>query len=172
MSAEFNITRAMKPAYHFIFEKDWRTAPLAFWVHIPVPGTQVECNPPAPKEVPHKGFLFLCVQFEEHELQFSAPAQLDHFIEVLSTTPLPTSTRLSLRRGLPVGPNSHWLSRLPTSIKSPRKRVKLVQLIKAVREQMFTQASNASIERTSNGEAQFLALANAQPPLIASHLKC
>ena len=162
----------MKPAFHFTFEKDWRTAPLALWVHIPVPGTQVECNPPAPKVVPHKGFLFLRVQFEEHELQFSAPAQLDHFIEVLSTTPLPTSRQLSLRRGLPVGPNSHWLSRLPASIKSPRKRVKLVQLIKAVREQVSIQASNPSIESTSNGGSQFPAFANTQPPLFASHLKC
>ena len=151
----------MKPEYHFTFEKDWRTAPLAFWVHIPVPGTQVECNPPAPKEIPHKGFLFLRVQFEEHELQFSAPAQLDHFIEVLSTKPLPTSRQLSSRRKLPVGPNGHWLSRLPASIKSPRKRVKLVQVMQAVREQVFNQAPNPSIERDVKGLS----------PSAAPHLK-
>lgn len=150
----------MNAKHHFTFEKDWRTAPLAFWVHIPVPGTQVECDPPAPKEIPHKGFLFLRVQFEEHELQFSAPAQLDHFIQVLSAKQLPTSRQLSSRRGLPVGPNGHWLSRLPASLKSPRKRAKLVQVMEAVREQVFNQAPNPSIERTRPGK-----------PGRASHVK-
>lgn len=131
----------MKPSFHFTFEKDWRTAPLAFWVHVPVPGTQHECNPPVPKEIPHKGYLVLRVQFDEHELQFSAPAQLDHFIEVLSSKPLPTSRQLSSRRGLPVGPNGHWLSRLPATLKSPRRRAKLVAAMQAVREQVFNRGA-------------------------------
>jgi len=138
----------MKLDYHFTFEKDWRTAPLAFWVHIPVPGTKTECSPPAPKEVPHMGYQTLRVQFEKYELQFSAPAQLDHFIEVLSSKPMPTSKQLSSQRGLPVGPNGHWLSRLPAALKSPRKREKLVKVMQAVREQVFNQAPNPSIERT------------------------
>lgn len=124
----------MKPAYHFSYEKDWRHAPLAFWVHIPVPGMPQQWHPPAPAEIPHKGYAVLRVQFEGHELQFSAPAQLDHFIEVLSTKPLPTSRQLSSRRGLPVGPNGHWLSRLPAALKSPRKRAKLVLVMEAVRQ--------------------------------------
>ena len=94
----------MKPAYHFTFEKDWRTAPLAFWVHVPVAGTETEFDPPAPPKVPHLGYQTLRVQFEKYELQFSAPAQLDHFIEVLSSKPMPTSRQLSAKRGLPVGP--------------------------------------------------------------------
>lgn len=134
----------MKPAYRFSYEKDWRHAPLAFWVHIPVPGVPQQWNPPAPKEIPHKGYALLRVEFEGFELQFSAPAQLDHFIEVLSSKPLPTSRQLSSRRGLPVGPNGHWLSRLPAALKSPRKRVKLVQMMVAVRACVVAKAGNDS----------------------------
>jgi hypothetical protein len=123
----------MSASFRFTYEKDWRTAPLAFWVHVPVPGTAEICEPPAPKQVPHHGYLFLHVEFEEYSLQFSDPAQLDHFIEVLASKPLPTSRQLSSRRGLPVGPNGHWLSRLPAKLKSTRKRSKLVHVLQSVR---------------------------------------
>lgn len=136
----------MKPAFHFTFEKDWRTAPVAFWVHVPVPGTANTCEPPAPVATPHLGYAFLHVDFESHELQFSALAQLDHFIEVLSRKPLPTSKQLSSRRGLPVGPNGHWLSRLPAELKSPRKREKLVQVLGVIRAEVAGPWSNQSLQ--------------------------
>lgn len=47
----------MKPAYHFSFESDWRTAPLAFWVHVPVPDSEAEYRPPAPKNIARLGYL-------------------------------------------------------------------------------------------------------------------
>jgi hypothetical protein len=103
----------MRAAFHFTFEKDWRTAPVAFWVHVPVPGTTDAWDPPAAPAIPHLGYAFLRVEFEQHVLVFSALPQLDHFIDVLSRKPLPTSRQLSSRRGLPVGPNGNWLSRLP-----------------------------------------------------------
>jgi hypothetical protein len=126
----------MKAAFRFTYEKNWRTAPVAFWVHIPVPGTTNEYDPPAPRAVANLGYAFLHVEFESHELQFSALAQLDHFIEVLSRKPLPTSRQLSSRRGSTVGPNGHWLSRLPAELKSPRKREKLVQALCAIRSEV------------------------------------
>jgi hypothetical protein len=126
----------MKATFHYTFEKDWRSAPLAFWVHLPVDGAAVEFDPPAPRALPHKGYPLLRIQFETHELQFSAPAQLDHFIDVLSTTPLPTSRQLSARRGPAVGPNGHWLSRLPAALKSPRRRARLVEALRDVRQQL------------------------------------
>lgn len=141
----------MRPAFHFTYEKDWRTAPVAFWVHVPVPGTADACNPPAPAATPHLGYAFLCVEIESHELQFSALAQLDHFIEVLSRKPLPTSRQLSSLRGLPVGPNGHWLSRLPAELKSPRKREKLVQALSAIRTQVAGPWSNNSLQPTQAG---------------------
>lgn len=139
----------MKPAFHFTYEKDWRSAPVAFWVHVPVPGTKDVCDPPAPLPIPHRGYPFLRVAFESHELQFSAIAQLDHFIDILSRKPLPTTRQLSSLRGLPVGPNGHWLSRLPAALKSPRKREKLVQALRAVRVQVAGSWSDLSLHRTA-----------------------
>lgn len=137
----------MKPVFHFTYEKDWRTAPVAFWVHVPVPGSVDICDPPAPLATPHRGYAFLRVEFGSHELQFSALAQLDHFMDVLSRSPLPTSRQLSSGRGLPVGPNGHWLSRLPAELKSPRKRKKLVDALSAVRQQVVEHWSDFSSQR-------------------------
>lgn len=134
----------MSARYHFSYQRDWRTAPVAFWVHRPVDGADALFEPPAPSAVPHKGFLFLHVEFDAAELQFSAPAQLDHFIEVLSMKPLPTSRSLSSQRGLPVGPNGHWLSRLPAALKSPRKRMRLVEALKAIRARAVATGDGAS----------------------------
>ena len=136
----------MSTTFHFTYEKDWRAAPLAFWVHVPVPETADQWDPPAPPVVPHKGYAVLRVEFERHELQFSAPAQLDHFIGVLSTKPLPTSRQLSYRRGLSVGPNGHWLSRLPAELKSPRRRAKLVQALLSIREKLVWPGLGQAIE--------------------------
>ena len=133
----------MTTAFHFTFESEWRYAPLAYWVHVPIAGTDDLFDPPAPPIIPHKGYALLRVQFEDHELQFSAPAQLKHFIDVLSTKPLPTSRQLSSRRGADVGPNGHWLSRLPAELKSPRKREKLVQALRSVRAQVIGRESDS-----------------------------
>jgi hypothetical protein len=134
----------MRPVFHFTFEKDWRTAPLAYWVHLPVPKGDGLFDPPAPAAIPHRGHVVLRVEFENHELQFSAPAQLDHFIDVLSTNPLPTSRQLSSRRAPNVGPNGHWLSRLPARFKSPRTRAKLVQALRVVRTEVVNEGPDAS----------------------------
>ena len=146
----------MSATHYFAFALDWRSAPLAFWVHVPVPGHPSASEPPSPEPVPHKGYRVLHVQFERHDLEFSAPAQLDHFIEVMSRKPLPTSRQLSSRRGLPVGPNGHWLSRLPAELKSPRKRSKLVSALRAVRSEVCAVRPNPSIEATSQSPLRAL----------------
>lgn len=123
----------MKADFFFSFQQHWRHAPLAYWVHVPVPHQPDNWAPPAPPLVPHKGYVFLHVVFEKHELVFSSPAQLDHFIRTLSAKPLPTTRHLSALRGTELGPNSHWLSRLPASLKAPRKRVMLVEYMQEIR---------------------------------------
>lgn len=139
----------MNVQFYFTFEKDWRAAPLAFWVHVPVPGMETLCNPPAPEKIPHKGYQVLHVEFEAHDLRFGALAQLDHFIEVLACKPLPTSRQLSSRRGVPFGPNSHWLSRLPASLKSPRKREKLVLVLQSVRDKVVSSSDAPAFKEMS-----------------------
>ena len=134
--------------FHFTFEKDWRTAPIAFWVHVPVKGEATLCEPPAPPIVPHKGFPVLHVQFGSHDLQFSSGAQLGHCIDVLASKPLPTSRQLSSKRGLPVGPNGHWLSRLPARLKSPRTRPKLVETLRLAWKFAEIAAPNHAFQQT------------------------
>ncbi len=134
----------MSATIHFTYEKDWRTAPIAFWVHMPVAGNSRMFEPPAPAAVPHKGYVFLLISFESYNLQFSAPAQLDHMIDVLASRPLPTSRQLSARRGPGLGPNGHWLSRLPAALKSPRKRERLVKVLQAVRASAVGPQSHTS----------------------------
>ena len=121
-----------KVTFRFTFESDWRSAPLAFWVHIPMSEPPHTWMPIAPAEVLHKGFPTLRVELGQHELRFSSPAQLMHCIEVLSTTPLPTTRQLSVKRGTRAGPDGHWLSRLPAKLKSPRKRAQVVEVLRNV----------------------------------------
>ena len=130
--------------FRFTYEPDWRTAPMAYWVHGPSATTPGEFLPPAPPIVPHAGYCFLRYEFGEHELIFSSPAQLQHFIDVLSKSPLPTSRLLSAARGGSVGPNGHWLSRLPAELKSPKTRSVLVHYLKALRRQLLLSRPTAA----------------------------
>lgn len=122
--------------FHFSYTADWRLAPLAFWVHVPTPAGGYQ--PAAPPLIAHRGYRLLHIPFERVDLVFSSLAQLDHMLAVLASRPLPTSRQLSARRGWTVGPNGHWLSRLPAHLKSPRRRAKLVQVLQRVRAQVTT----------------------------------
>jgi hypothetical protein len=66
------------------------------------------------------------VEFGAHVLRFSSAEQLDECIRVLSMQPLPPSRQLSNLRGTVLGPNGHWLSRLPVAIKSGKARGRVV----------------------------------------------
>jgi hypothetical protein len=120
-----------RPPRHWIeHTPDWRNEPMAYWVHIEQ-GRQswreaISFNPPAPLPDGKKGFPVLCVEFGGVVLRFSSAAQLSECVRILSQKPLPTSLRLSALRGTGVGPNGHWLSRLPASIKSPKARAHIV----------------------------------------------
>ena len=113
------------------YTADWRTEPMAFWVHVEqgdVPWREAASfTPPAPHPEGSKGFAVLCVEVAGLVFRFSSEAQLVECIRILSLTPLPTTRRLSALRGTMVGPNSHWLSRLPGRTKSPKVRAQVVQ---------------------------------------------
>jgi hypothetical protein len=116
----------MNRQFHFSFVSDWKVAPGANWVHLPVPGVPGVFMPPAPVEVPHEGYAILHVEFGTYDLVFSSRAQIDHYIDVLSKKLLPTTRQLSAVRATGAGPNQHWLSRLPGSMKAPKTRSLLV----------------------------------------------
>ncbi len=121
------------PKHWFDFAEDWRSAPMAYWVHVPRDGMHwrdeaAVFDPPAPPGMP-RGYPVLCIELRDALLWFSSPAQLQAFIETLSMKPLPSSRRLSGQRGSGHGPNSHWLSRLPAWMKGAGFREKTLPRI-------------------------------------------
>ena len=125
------------PLKHWIeYTPDWRQAPMAYWVHVEQDGKpwfrSKSFAPPAPVEIPHKGYSQLCIEVEEFVLRFSSLAQLAEFIRVFSLTPIPTTRRLMEQRCTGGGLNSHWLSHVPTKLKSPRRRRQVVKALAQV----------------------------------------
>lgn len=146
----------MPSAKHWIeYSSSWRDAPMAYWVHVEQDGKawrEAEVyEPPAPPLIPHKGYQVICIEVAGITLRFSSLAQIDEFVRVLSMKPLPTSKRLTAIRGVGYGPNTHWLSRLPTALKSTRARAKVVAMAQLVLTS--TRASNLSTQhrQTTNG---------------------
>jgi hypothetical protein len=140
---------------HTELRRDWKDAPMAFWVHREIPPDEwrgaAAYNPPAPKSRGRSGYPFLVVAFGPHTLEFSSQAQLTHFIEVLSKKPLPTTRALSKLRGTSTGPNSHWLSRLPAVLKGAKGRGQLVAALSRLPPSVWSAPPNKSLERTRDG---------------------
>ena len=149
------VRRPMTSAKYCIdYVRSWRAAPMAYWVHIEQDGKpwyEAEVFlPPAPQLIPHKGYRVICLELAGVCLRFTSLTQMEELIRVLSMKTLPTSRRQSEIRGKGYGPNGHWLSRLPSSLKSPRNRSRVVAQVKEVLAEL--QAPNPSIERTRPGK--------------------
>ena len=96
----------------------WAGARRFGWTRAFTPGGQVR----RPQSVPHpflnqrKVWGLLCVSFQDVDLIFATPLELDQFLSVMSCNPLPSGS--SLVPGFARGrPNRHWLSRLPKEAK-------------------------------------------------------
>ena len=115
---------------------DWRNEQMAYWVHLEFGSAAWRAsesyNPPAPMAEGSRGYPVLCVESQGFVFRFSSAAQLAECVDVLGRKPLPTSRRLSAIRGGGHGPNSHWLSRLPGHIKSPKIRQRAVEDLRSV----------------------------------------
>lgn len=119
--------------YWIEYSEEFSRSPMTFWVHKEIgdgPWYQaIDFDPPLPKPVPGKGFANYFVECDGFTFQFSSLDEMNEAIEVLSKKNLPTSRQLSERRGTTKGPNSHWLSRLPGSVKPWRYREKAVKVL-------------------------------------------
>lgn len=124
---------------------DWRTEPMAYWVHVESDGNAwrvaASYDPPAPDAEGRNGYPVLCIESQGFVFRFSSAAQLAECVEILGRKPLPTSRRLSSIRGGGHGPNSHWLSRLPGHIKSPKVRQRAVEDLRSVISAMAPDSS-------------------------------
>ncbi|MCP5051495.1 MAG: hypothetical protein GY940_30285 [bacterium] len=121
--------------YRIEFKARYTPSPLSFWVHkhldSDVWSEATRFEPDLPKPVPNKGFPILLVNALGVELMFSSIPEARHFLEVISRKNMPTSSQLSALRNVTYGPNRHWLSRLPASLKPWSKREKIIPLIKS-----------------------------------------
>lgn len=117
------------------YESNYRISPVSFWVHrhknheIWAKATRFE--PPLPLPIMGKGFPRLIIDAFGNELEFASIEEAEHCRQVLAQKNLPSSRQLSSLRHPSMGPNSHWLSRFPTELKSWRKREKLLPLLDA-----------------------------------------
>jgi hypothetical protein len=122
-----------------IYLPAYEATPLSFWAHRHLDAdawvNAKQFDPPLPGPVPGQGWAQLVVEFDGITLRFSSSAELNHFIDVLSRNPLPTTKRLSELRGTTLGPNSHWLSRLPSRAKPRDFRERLIAYLGRVRPQ-------------------------------------
>ncbi len=123
------------PRWRIEFGENYRSSPVSFWVHqhldheVWTESTRFE--PPLPKAIVGKGFPRLIIDAFGTELEFASIEEVEHCRQVLSQKNMPTSRQLASQRQTSMGPNSHWLSRLPADLKSWRKREKLLPKLDA-----------------------------------------
>jgi hypothetical protein len=112
---------------------------MTFWVHREVddkPWYEAEeFDPPRQAAVPGQGYPVFMVECDGFTFEFSSLSEIRVCIEILAQKLLPRTIDLSRERGARLRPNSHWLSRLPGSVKSWRYREKAVAYLrKALKE--------------------------------------
>lgn len=122
------------------FHEDFPGTPVSGWAGARWIGWVKQENasgqPQRPKQVTHpfleqrKLWCLLQIHFDDVDLSFATPRELDHFVDVLSQNPLPSGG--SLVSGQAVGrPNNHWLSRLPAKAKPLKFRKRLCDYLRS-----------------------------------------
>ena len=115
------------------YSESYRRTPVTFWVHkLVVSDSEFSIKnyePPLSEIIGGKGYPLVRVKYMGVELLFSSIEEISHVQDVLSMRNMPTSMALSQKWGSGVGPNQHWLSRLPAKLKPWRKREPLLPLL-------------------------------------------
>ena len=113
---------------HWIdFSETQTDSPMTYWVHRPVGEFRnwrdaVDFVPPRQLPVPGKGYPLFKVEVDGFIFEFSSLAEMRECIKILEQKLLPRTIDLSAEHGTGMGPNSHWLSRLPSNVKSWKYR--------------------------------------------------
>lgn len=121
-----------------LFSKDFKRSPISTWVGFPTFLYAKSTNPnedwSVPVRVQHpidtrRGpWCQLKIHFNNINLLFSLPLELDHFIDVMKQNPLPSG--LSLSPYSNIGrPNRHWLAKLPKQAMPYTFRMKLINYL-------------------------------------------
>jgi len=129
--------------YEVGYSRYWHNYPIAYWVHIEKDNKpwrdSVEYSPPSPKKDYNGIYKIYKIEINGFTFVFFSIDQLEHCIEILSMKLLPATITLSEKRPGNMGPNSHWLSRLPAKVKPWSYREKAVKYLKKVREELEKQ---------------------------------
>jgi hypothetical protein len=133
------------------YRASYEPGPMSFWVHVqpeaqhwtpeggPAEANRTDYDPPLPAPVPGKGFPLYHVEVDGCVFVFASLAELDELLRVFSLKAMPTPLQLSRRRGENLGPNKHWLSRLPASATSYRYRQKAVKFMEKAKAQFIAE---------------------------------
>lgn len=108
--------------------------PMTFWVHRATDGEQIwrvaeGFSPPRQEPIPGRGYPVFHVEFDGFTFVFASIEEIEECVATLSQKLLPRSLDLSRKREVASGPNSHWLSKLPSKVKSWRYREKAVPVL-------------------------------------------
>jgi len=125
------VDQSSKMKKHWItYIEEWQPGPMTYWVHVEADGRPWQessiFDPPLPSPVAGKGFPRFWIEFNGCTFEFASLDELRVCISTLGQKLLPTTIRLSQDRGGGMGPNSHWLSRLPPKTKPWRYRQRAV----------------------------------------------
>ena len=103
------------------YHDGWRDSAMSYQVDVEADGEPyyqaARFSPPRPGPAAGKGHARFFVDCDGFTFEFSSPLELDQCVEVLSQKHLPSTSELSARRLGRLGPNRHWLSRLPARAK-------------------------------------------------------
>jgi hypothetical protein len=109
---------------------------VTYWVHIEADG-KPWCDaslftPPRPAATPGKGYAEFHVEVEGFIFYFASLDELNLCIQTLGQRVLPSTLRETIRRGvrIGIGPNQHWLSRLPARLLPWQRKQRVVGYLK------------------------------------------
>ena len=120
---------------HWIDYQETRpVCPMTCWVHREADGkpwhSAERFEPSRQPVVPGWGYPIFRVECDGFLFEFSSLAELRELIGTFEQKVLPRSSDRARERGLGMGPNSHWLSRLPGRGKSWRYREKALAYLR------------------------------------------
>ncbi|SFM71342.1 hypothetical protein [Marinobacter zhejiangensis] len=120
--------------YWVEYVKEYRPSPASLVVHRPLDcehwSGATKFDPPLPQPEVGKGYPVSKVEAKGYELSFSSMEEVEHCIDVLSQKNLPTTRSLAEESWLGQGyQHLHWLTKLPSALKSYKERQKIVRLL-------------------------------------------
>lgn len=104
-------------------------SPMTGWVHRRVAARdnlagEIVRDPPLPAVIGGRGYPEFHVEYHGFTFSFASFAEIRTCVQVLGQRNLPRSVDLSMEQE--IGPNRHWLSRLPAKVKPWKYREKAV----------------------------------------------